>query len=136
PDELRAKGREETSAPDLARLLDAAAERGATSWHFLGGNPDESMPGILAALALTNHSLPIVWNSALQLTPSALQLLIGVVDIWLPDWKFGNDDCARGVAGIPNYNSTIERNLQLLAQEPYVVVRHMRLAGHEECCSD
>jgi putative pyruvate formate lyase activating enzyme len=135
PDELRARGREELSPHELAVLLDEAARTGATSWHFLGGNPDESLPGILQALLHTTTALPVVWNSALQLTPAALSLLIGVADIWLPDWKFGNDRCAREIAGVECYTATIRRNLAALRHEPLVVVRHMRLPGHEQCCT-
>jgi putative pyruvate formate lyase activating enzyme len=135
PDELRARGREEISPLELAALLDEAARTGATSWHFLGGNPDESLPGILHALLHTSTAFPVVWNSALQLTPAALSLLIGVADIWLPDWKFGNDQCARHIASVDRYMSTITRNLDALRHEPHVVVRHMRLPGHEHCCT-
>jgi uncharacterized Fe-S radical SAM superfamily protein PflX len=135
PDELRAKGREETSPAELAAILDQAARNGAKSWHFLGGNPDESLPGILQAVSLTKTSKPIVWNSALMLTPLALELLKGVVDIWLPDFKFGNDSCASRIAGIEHYLSIIERNLGLLRGEKNVVVRHMEIPGHERCCT-
>ncbi len=136
PDELRARGREETSAAGLAAVLDQAADAGAASWHFLGGNPDESLPGILQALALTCRRRPVVWNSALMLTPSALELLKGVVDVWLPDFKFGNDDCARQLAGLEVYTSLLRRNLGLLRGQPHVVVRHMMMPGHEKCCAD
>lgn len=136
PDELRAKGREETSPTELAGILDRAAERGAASWHFLGGNPDESLLSLLRALALTTRSLPVVWNSALMLVPEAIELLKGVVDIWLPDFKFGNDDCARQTAGMGSYTATITRNLMALRDQDYVVVRHMMMSGHSDCCTD
>lgn len=136
PDELRAKGREETPSRELAGILDRAAERGAASWHFLGGNPDESLPSLLRALALTARSLPVVWNSALMLVPEAIELLKGVVDIWLPDFKFGSDNCARQTAGIANYAATITRNLMALRDQDYVVVRHMMISGHSDCCTD
>ena len=108
----------------------------ARSWHFLGGNPDESLPAILQALALTQRSLPLVWNSALMLTPDALELLKGVVDIWLPDFKFGNDSCALLVGQIDGYTRVITRNLLALRGQPWVVVRHMTMPEHAECCTE
>jgi putative pyruvate formate lyase activating enzyme len=136
PDELRAKGREELPALELAAILDRATERGARSWHFLGGNPDESLPAILRSLTLTTTSLPIVWNSALMLIPEAIELLKGIVDIWLPDFKFGNDACARQTAQIDNYVATIKRNLMALRGQEHVVVRHMMMTGHLDCCTN
>lgn len=136
PDELKAKGRAEMPAAELAAVLDQAADSGARSWHFLGGNPDESLPAILQGLSLTQRSLPLVWNSALMLTPEALELLKGVVDIWLPDFKFGNDNCAQRIAQMDDYTRIISRNLLLLRGEPWVVVRHMMMPGHAECCTE
>jgi putative pyruvate formate lyase activating enzyme len=135
PDELRAKGRQEMSPTDLATILDRAAEQEARSWHFLGGNPDESLPGILRALSFTTQALPVVWNSALMLIPDAIELLKGVVDIWLPDFKFGNDECAQRTAQVDNYVSIITRNLLALRGQKHVVVRHMMMEAHEECCT-
>ena len=136
PDELKAKGRVEMSAVELASILDHAADNGAQSWHFLGGNPDESLPAILQALSLAKRSLPLVWNSALMLIPEALELLKGVVDIWLPDFKFGNDACAQRIAQIDDYGRVITRNLLALRGQPWVVVRHMTMPDHAACCTE
>jgi putative pyruvate formate lyase activating enzyme len=135
PEDLRAKGASTMSPDTLARILDDAAEAGAQSWHFLGGNPDESLVGILEALKLTKTTLPIVWNSALFMTPEALNLLVGVVDIWLPDFKFGNDECAHRVGRVRGYSDVIRRNLLMLRSERRVVVRCLTLPGHDECCN-
>lgn len=135
PDDLRASGSLPTSPPDLAGILDEASKAGVQSWHFLGGNPDESLVSILEALRDTEENLPTVWNSALYLSPEALVLLKDVVDIWLPDLKFGNDSCAFQVAGIHNYSQVIRRNLLALKGET-VVIRHMEYPGHETCCRD
>ena len=135
PDELKARGRTECSPQRVAALLDQSATEGAESWQFLGGNPDESLPGILAALLCVQKARPVVWNSALMLTEPAMRLLFGVVDIWLPDWKFGNDSCAQEIANVSNYLQTIRRNLTLLADQTHVLVRHMTSPRHDQCCS-
>lgn len=134
PKDLVPQGKSTMPAASLAAVLDEAAAAGAQSWHFLGGNPDESLVGVLEALRLTTHVRPVVWNSALYLSSDALSLLKGVVDIWLPDLKFGNDKCANQIAGVPNYSATVRRNLLALTDEPYVAVRHMHYPGHEVCC--
>lgn len=70
-----------------------------------------------------------------MLTPHALELLKGVVDIWLPDFKFGNDDCARRIAGIDGYTSIVQRNMTLIQDQQHIVVRHMVIPGHDRCCT-
>ena len=136
PEDLRSKGTQTTSPEVLAGILDDAAEAGARSWHFLGGNPDESLVGVLEALRLTRKALPVVWNSALYMTPQAIELLRGVVDIWLSDFKFGNDQCAARIGRVRGYSEIIRRNLTLLRDERRVVVRCLAIPGHEECCAN
>lgn len=133
-DDLQPKAAGRASPAELAQVLDDAANAGAKSWHFLGGNPDESLLGILQSLRLTESRIPVVWNSALYLSPIGIQLLRDVVDIWLPDFKFGNDQCAKTVAGIHDYTAIIKRNLLSIADQPHVIVRHMSYPGHEQCC--
>ena len=134
PDDRHGNGEMGVSPTELAAVLDDAARAGAESWHFLGGNPDQSFVGILEALAYTETILPIVWNSAFFLTPETVALLKGVVDIWLPDLKFGSDACAARIAQADGYCDVLHRNLLALANEKFVVVRHMAYPGHEQCC--
>jgi putative pyruvate formate lyase activating enzyme len=37
---------------------------------------------------------PILWNSNMFMSLETLSILREVVDIWLPDFKFGNDKCS------------------------------------------
>lgn len=122
-------------AASLAALLDRAAEARAKSWQFLGGNPDSSVPGILAALSRTAGSLPVIWNTAMVLSPQAMKLLRGIVDVWVCDFKFGNDLCAENLAGCVGYMKAVRRNLESLRDDPRVVVRHTTIPGHNECCA-
>ena len=134
PEDLQARNHPQLPPEHIASILDQAADAGAESWHFLGGNPDESLVGVLQALRATTFNLPVVWNSALYLSREGIELLKGVVDVWLPDFKFGNNDCARRESGVSNYFWIIQRNLLALAREDLVVIRHMSQPGHESCC--
>ncbi|MGA2030916.1 MAG: radical SAM protein [Thermoguttaceae bacterium] len=125
---------QQSTPKKIASLLDQAADAGAESWHFLGGNPDQSLVAVLESLRHVRRSLPIVWNSALYLSRKAIELLKGIVDVWVPDLKFGNDACAHRLAGVQYYSSVVRRNLLVLRGENFVVVRHMRYPGHESCC--
>jgi len=119
----------------LASMLDDAAKSGSQSWMFLGGNPDQSVLGILEALQLTESAVPVVWNTALWSAPDILVILREIVDIWIIDIKFGNDECASQVAGVSDYVGMITRNLELLNGKPYIVLRHGIQREHIACCS-
>ena len=58
-------------------------------------------------------SLPVVWNNHSSCTPEALALLHGVVDIYVPDLKYRNNDCGYRWSGVQGYfdvaRQTIDR---------------------------
>lgn len=124
-----------TSPEILAGLLDRAADADARSWQFLGGNPDHSLLAVLKTLSLSCRARAVVWNTALVLTPEAMNLLSGIVDIWIVDLKFGNDDCGLKLGSFPDYTTVLRRNLRALRDQEFVVVRHPLRAGHEGCCT-
>ena len=119
----------------LASVLDDAASSGSQSWMFLGGNPDQSVLGILEALQFTNSEIPIVWNTALWSTPEILSILSEIVDIWIIDIKFGNNECAFQESSVSDYVETVGRNIELLKDESYVIFRHGIQQDHLKCCT-
>ena len=64
----------------------------------------------------------------------AFALLDGVVDVYVADLKFGNNTCARQIAGVDAYMQIVTRNLLAAAQTTRLIVRHLLLPGHFECC--
>jgi putative pyruvate formate lyase activating enzyme len=70
----------------------------------------------------------------MYMTPEVIELLDGVVEMYLADFKFGNGPCARAVAGVDNYTEVVTRNLLLAAAQAPVIVRHLLMPGHLECC--
>jgi putative pyruvate formate lyase activating enzyme len=104
---------------------------------FAGGNPDESLYAILQFLATapTDWILPIVWNCHGAATMETVTLLDGVVDVYLPDFKYGSDLCGRQLSGIPGYPATAQAAVAaMLAQGVPVIVRLLVLPGHGSCC--
>jgi putative pyruvate formate lyase activating enzyme len=132
--DLHPRNCQQSTPKEIASLLGQAADAGAESWHLLGGNPDQSLVAVLESLRHVRRSLPIVWNSALYLSRKAIELLRGIVDVWVPDFKFGGDACAHSLAGVRDYSAVVRRNLLGLKSEAFVVVRHMRYPGHDSCC--
>jgi putative pyruvate formate lyase activating enzyme len=108
--------------------------RGAKTLQWVGGEPTVHLPAILRAMAGAESLPPVVWKSDFHFTPEALGLLEGVVDVFVADFKFGNDDCARRLSATRNYTEIVKRNLLAANHVARLVVRHLLLPGHEACC--
>jgi len=132
-DELQ-QGRRSAPADD-ATIIDHNFSNGSRNVNFLGGEPTVNLPGILRILERVNPNIPVVWNSNLYATPEAFSIIAQFADVYLADFKFGNDSCARQIAESPDYVATITRNLKTAAANGKVIVRHLPLTGHEKCCS-
>jgi putative pyruvate formate lyase activating enzyme len=109
-------------------------EQGARTLEWVGGEPAIHLPAILEVMADCPDLPPVVWKSDFHGTPEAFALLDGVVDVYVADFKFGNDDCARRIAGIEGYTGIVTRNLGLAARQGNLIVRHLLLPGHFDCC--
>lgn len=98
-------GEEITTMELAARMLKLQKQR-VHNINFV--TPTHYLPQILAALLLAipqGFSLPIVWNSSGYEKVDVLQLLDGVVAIYLPDMKYSDDNQARLISGAPDYCS-------------------------------
>lgn len=68
--------------------------------------PTHYLPQLLAALYQAipqGFCLPIVWNSSGYEKADVLQLLDGVVDVYLPDMKYADDTVATRLSSAPGY---------------------------------
>jgi putative pyruvate formate lyase activating enzyme len=68
--------------------------------------PTPHLPGIMAALLIARGrglDLPFVFNCGGYERERIVRLLDGMVDIYLPDFKYGLDEAGRLFSGIPDY---------------------------------
>ncbi|MCY0860084.1 MAG: radical SAM protein [Sulfolobaceae archaeon] len=76
-------------------------------------------------------NVPILWNSNFYMSDEALNLLRVVVDIWLPDFKYGNDKCALRLSRTPWYVETVTKNLKTVRDwGENMVIRHLIMPNH------
>lgn len=111
----------------------------ARNLNLVGGNPDHHMHsilGMLVELAARDYARPIVWNSNLYLTETALDLLTGIADVHLADFKYGNNDCGKELSKVDNYWDIITRNLSKVYNVSDIMIRHLVLPDHIECCTE
>lgn len=108
--------------------------QGARNIQWVGGEPTVHLPRILDVMSGCPDLPPVVWKSDFYSTPEVYDLLDGVVDTFVADFKFGNDRCAHRLAGVGEYVRITTRNLKIAAVKGRLIVRHLLLPGHAECC--
>jgi putative pyruvate formate lyase activating enzyme len=108
--------------------------QGARNIQWIGGEPTIHLPGILDLMERCPDLPPVIWKSDFHFTPEALSLLAGRVDVYIADFKFGNDACAARLGGGDNYVEIVTRNLKMANKQGRLIVRHLLLPGHFECC--
>jgi putative pyruvate formate lyase activating enzyme len=120
--------------PELWSRLDTS---GARTLSFVGGNPDESLYAILRFLeGMPEHwSLPLVWNCHAYGTTETLKLLDGLIDVYVPDFKYGSERCGQTWSAVNDYPNIARAAVSaMVTQEAIVIVRLLVLPGHNECC--
>lgn len=94
----------EVSAEELAEAMLRLQALGCHNINFV--SPSHVVAQILAALVLAVEGglrLPLVYNTGGYDSLEALALLDGVVDIYMPDMKYGDSRLARRYSHIRNY---------------------------------
>ncbi len=110
-------------------------EQNARNVNWVGGDPTPNLYYILQVLEKLKRNIPQVWNSNMYLTEDSMELLDGIIDVYLTDFKYGNDKCARKLSNVKNYWEIITRNHLLARKQAEIIVRHLVLPNHIECCS-
>ncbi|MCK9150464.1 radical SAM protein [Methanobacterium alcaliphilum] len=123
------------SPEKLAEIIDNRHLRGSKNVNFVGGEPTPQIYFILQTMNLCNENIPIIWNSNFHMSKESMELLNGFVDLYLSDFKFGNDDCASRLSGGNDYWHITTRNHLLAKKSGDLIIRHLLLPGHFECCT-
>ncbi len=116
----------EPTRADLARALPSKADR--VYWF-------ERRPKHVAAYEGAFNA-PMLWNSNFFMTEEAMKILRLLIDVWLPDFKFGPGRCAMALAKTPWYWETVTGNLALIhAWGEDFTIRHLVMPNHVACCT-
>lgn len=103
--------------------------------NWVGGDPTPNLPFILSVLNESTINIPQIWNSNMYLSETSMQLLDGLIDVYLTDFKYGNDECARRLSKVDDYFKIVSRNHVAAADQAEVIVRHLVMPNHVDCCS-
>jgi putative pyruvate formate lyase activating enzyme len=118
----------------LARQATCALASGARSVMILGGEPTIHLPTVLELVSNLPEAATLVWKTNAHGTAQSRALLEGLFDVWVADYKFGNDTCAARLAQVPHYTLRVRENLRWAAVHTRLIVRHLLMPGHIDCC--
>jgi putative pyruvate formate lyase activating enzyme len=136
----------------LAEMMLELQDMGCHNINFV--TPEHVVPQILEALLIAiarGLRLPLVYNTSAYDSMDSLRLLDGIVDIYMPDFKFWDREMARKYAKAPDYPEVARRTIkemhrqvgELVLDEEGVAVRGVLLrhlvmpgnvAGTREIC--
>ncbi|MBF0529915.1 MAG: radical SAM protein [Deltaproteobacteria bacterium] len=96
----------QASSEDLAALMLDLAQRGCHNINFV--TPTHVVPQILEALPLAIENglnVPLVYNCGGYEAVETIKLLEGVFAIYMPDFKFWDDEAGRKYCGVTDYSA-------------------------------
>jgi putative pyruvate formate lyase activating enzyme len=125
---------ENFDAKEMASKAKMALRNGARTIMLLGGEPTIHLAAALELVAELPDSAKLIWKTNAHGSAQARELLDGMFDVWLADFKFGNDDCARRLAKISDYTRVVRENLLWANERSELIVRHLLMPGHIDCC--
>jgi len=120
---------------ELAAVVDERRRQGSRNVNWVGGSPTPNLHYVLEVLKGTKENVPSVWNSNMYMSEKSVALLEGTQDVFLTDFKYGGDECAKRLSKVQNYWEVTTRNHLLARGQAELIVRHLVLPGHLECCT-
>ncbi|MDP4120499.1 MAG: radical SAM protein [Bacillota bacterium] len=80
-------------------------------------NPTHFIETIINCFSRYKPSVPVVYNSSGFEKAESIHRLFGIVNVYLPDFKYGNDKIAKKYSGTDNYTSTALMAIKEMASQ-------------------
>jgi putative pyruvate formate lyase activating enzyme len=99
----------EVSCEELAAMMLSLQQRRCHNINFV--SPSHFAPQIIRATAIAAKkglSIPLVYNTGTYDRVDTLRLLDGIVDVYMPDAKYGRDEIARILSDAPGYTGIMQ----------------------------
>ena len=119
---------------DMAKIITDRRNKGAKTLNFLGGEPAVNLHGILELLGRIRPEIKVVWNSNMYYNSIVDELTTGLIDVYLADFKCGNNKCAESLLGASDYMEIVKENILRAVKHADVIIRHVIMPGHSRCC--
>lgn len=118
---------------EVAGIVAMRRAYGSKNVNFVTPAPHTHV--ILKILNSLKVNIPVVWNCNMYYSEEIARLLEGVVDVYLGDFRYGNDDCAKKYSNVPDYWEVVTRNFEYAYKNGEILLRQLVLPGHLECCT-
>lgn len=127
----------EITPQELADIFKQLEEKGAGNIDLV--TPTHFSKQIIEALKIYKPKVPVIWNTSGYENKETIKSLVGLVDIYLTDFKYANNDYSLKYSKAPNYVENITESLiEMKKQIPKnifingkmvrgIIVRHMVL---------
>jgi putative pyruvate formate lyase activating enzyme len=110
-------------------------ERGCKNINMVGGDPTPVTWQWLETMNMMDANIACVWNSNSYYSVETSKLLAGFIDVYLLDFKYGNNKCAEEISGAPGYWEGATRNHLMANRHGELIIRVLVLPGHNKCCT-
>ena len=117
-----------------ARAVERLRSNGCRNANLVGGDPTPWLAQWIETFKHVNANVPIVWNSNSYYSEESSKLLAGFADVYLLDFKYGNNDCAEFISDAPNYWKATTRNHRYGKKYGELIIRVLVLPNHLDCC--
>ncbi len=107
------QGKEITIA-ELANIFRELENNGADNINLV--NPTHYILEIIEALKIYRPSIPIVYNSHGYETEESIRLIAPYIDVFLPDFKYYDNECAKRYSHCNNYVETVTKALKVMRE--------------------
>jgi putative pyruvate formate lyase activating enzyme len=119
----------------LVEIIQKRRAQGGINVNWVGGDPTPNLAYIIKVLKLCNENIPQIWNSNMYCSNETMKLLNGIIDLYLTDFKYGNDGCAKRLSKVDNYYEIVKRNHKIAYENGDMIIRHLVMPNHINCCS-
>ncbi len=118
----------------IARAIDRARRRGCRNVNMVGGEPTVWAHAWFDIMRKVRENVPVVWNSNSYYSEELARLLAGFADVYLLDFKYGNNECAKRISNASKYWEACTRNHLYAKKFGELIIRILVLPEHLECC--
>lgn len=130
------------TVPELRELFLRLRDQGVASLDLVTGT--HYTPWIAEALSGLELGIPVVWNSSGYDSVESLRLLEGLVQVYMPDFKYWKSDLARRYSAAADYPEAAQAAIREMYRQvgPYeldgsgilrrgLLIRHLILPGQD-----
>ena len=119
----------------VAAIVEGLRRQGCRNVNMVGGDPTPNCWLWLRTMREVRASIATVWNSNSYYSQETAELLAGFIDLYLLDFKYGNNKCSSTISDAPGYWEACTRNHLMANKYGELIIRVLVLPGHNDCCT-